>query len=210
MPLTIEWRRGLLPLSLATIGVIYFTLHPPMWVLILLCCVLPSFLLAQGLYVRKHLPAFDRAFNLALQQGDPAALQRILDQAGPLTWSAPPGTFEEKRGLLATVKEDWERADDELERAWVRRSGRAARDALLPAILRAKYQLGEWDEAEQIADEVVTRAPFPGTPHLFLGLILARRDGRQDEAVALLREASQVLAGKDRERAMAALQELAT
>ena len=158
--------------------------------------------------MRRAQPEFERDINLCLQRRDSESLRRLLDEARLLRVLAPPGYFDAKRGMLATLEEDWDKADELLERAYIRRSNKAQKEALLPAILRTKYETGAWEEAEQIGAQVVGTAKFPGSSHLFLGLIKARRRDDRDEGIALLKQAVEGVSGADRVRAERALEEL--
>ena len=154
------------------------------------------------------MPQLERSISVCLQRRDKGSLRRLLEEARLLRLLAPLGYFDAKRGMLATLEEDWERADELLERAYLRQSKKAQKEALLPAILRAKYESGAWEEAEEISAQLVGSARFPGTAHLFLGLIKARKPDERDQGIALLKQAVEVLSGEDRARAERALQEL--
>ena len=205
---TIDLRSGLLPLSLGLLYLVHVVARPPLAVMLLLCLILPGVLIAWAVYLRRALPPFERSISLCLQRRDSASLERLLDEARILRLLAPIGYFDAKRGMLAMLEEDWERADELLERAYQRQSKRAQKEALLPAILRVKYESGAWEEAEEIATELAASAQFPGTAYLFLGLLKVRRPDDRDEGIALLEDAALMLSGGDRSRAERALQEL--
>lgn len=206
--LTIDLRSGLLPLSLGLLYLLHLLVAPPLAVMLLLCLVLPGLLILWAVYLHRALPQFERSISVCLQRRDKGSLRRLLEEARVLRLLAPLGYFDAKRGMLASLEEDWERADEFLERAYVRQSKRAQKEALLPALLRAKYESGAWEEAREIAAQLVSSARFPGTAHLFLGLIKVREPDERDQGVALLKRAVEILSGEDRARGERALQEL--
>lgn len=206
--LTVNLRMALLPISLGVITLVYFRWRPNLLILGLLCAVLPVYLILEARYVASRRRTFERDFNLNLQRGDIGGLNSTLRRLGLFRWVAPPGFLEEKRGLVATLRKDWEKAEEHLERAYLKTASESQRNALLPAILRVKYEIGSWEEAEQIGSQVVGQTPFATSSHLFLGLIKVRRPADRQEGIDLLNAAVEGLAGDDQARARAALNEM--
>lgn len=207
--LAIDHRRVLIPVSLAFLVLLYFLVTPPLWVMMLAALVLPAYLLGSAVYVARREQAFEREFNLLLQRRATTELRQLVARAGWLRL-APPGTRDARLGLVALAAEDWGSAEEHLERAYILSSEGTMRRRMLPALLRAKYENGLWDEAREIAEDLVVRSEFPGTAELFLGLILVRDEETRERGVALLEEAARSLPGSDRERAERALAELRT
>lgn len=205
--LVVDYRRALIPLSLGLLLLVWLLAHPPFWVMLVLACLLPGLLTFEWLAVVRQRPAFDKEFSRLLQRSDVPGLHGLIDRSWALRRFGAPGYMDEKRGLVASLEGDWLLADRFLERAFVKANGQTKR-TLLPAVLRAKYENGMWDEAESIARELLGKTRFPGTPELFLGLILARRQAQRPEAMSLLERAAQTLGGPDRARAERALGEL--
>jgi len=199
---------ALLPISLGIITLVYFKWRPSLLILGILCAVLPAYLVLEARYVANRRRVFERDFNLKLQRGDKEGLRSVLGELGLFRWVAPPGFLEEKRGLVATLEKDWEGAEEYLERAYLKTGNENQRQVLLPAILRVKYEIGSWEEAEEIGTQLVEQTPFATSSHLFLGLIKVRRPEERDEGVELLTAAAEGLAGDDQARARAALTEI--
>lgn len=207
--LIVDWRRAVIPLSLGMLLAVWLVVRPPFWVMVLLALVLPAILLVGAIAVARQRPTFDKEFSRLLQRGDTPGLHTLIKKAWALRWFGPPGWSDEKRGLVASLEGDWALADRYLERAYVR-ADTGTQKTLLPALLRAKYENGLWDEAEQIARDLLGKTRYPGTPELFLGLILARQNDAQKDAIKLLQRAAETLGGPDRERALKAVKELRT
>jgi hypothetical protein len=202
--LIVDWRRAFIPISLGALLLVWLAARPPFWVMLILACVLPAALTVGAVLVSREKPAFDKEFSRLLQREDAPGLHALLRRLRALRWFGPPGFLDEKRGLVASLEGDWALADKYLERAYVR-SDANTQKALLPAVLRAKFESGVYDEAETIARDLLGKTRYPGTPELFLGLILAQRDETRQDAKRLLERAAETLGGSDRERAEAAI-----
>jgi hypothetical protein len=203
----LELKRALIPLSLGAITIIYFVARPPLWALIALSLILPGYFVIERFVFQRLRPSFERSFSRRVQRGDVPGLTQVLSEARLLRWMGPPGYLAEKRGLVASIECDWSRAADLLEIAYTRQPS-YRRGLLLPALLRAKYETGAWDEATQIAQDLMGLGDLTGTPELFLGLILCRKPQRKEEGIELLEKATEVLGGSDLARARRALEEL--
>ena len=205
--LQIEVRRALIPVSCGMIVLVWLALTPPLWVMLLLASALPLVLLLGLLALRRQQPSFEREFSRLIQKEDADGLNALVASARAIRWFAPPGYIDAKRGLIAALHGDWPDAGILLERAYIR-SREREREQLLPSILRAKYETGQWDEATEIARMVMDRSPMPGTAELFLGLISVRQPENRETGIALLEKAAESLGGEDRSRAVRALDEI--
>ena len=205
----ISHRAALIVLSLTGLAALWVLAQPPMWVMFAVALVLPTAFFVEATWLRHRMEDFEPEFTLGLQRGDSAAMAQLLRQYRLFLRLAPPAYRHEKLGLAASLAEDWGEADVQLELAFHRRGHRNPR-ALLPAILRAKYENGLWNEAEEIAEELIAESPFAATAELFLGLILVRREGSAERGQELLESAAKVLAGADQARAQRAVEELSS
>lgn len=205
--LQIEVRRALIPLSCGMIVLVWLALRPPLLVMLLLASALPLTLLMGLLALRRRQAPFEREFSRLIQKEDSDSLNALIAKSKAIRWFSPPGYIDAKRGLVAALQSNWPQAAILLERAYVR-SREREREQLLPSILRAKYETGEWEEATEIAHMVIDRSPIPGTAELFLGLITVRQPENRTEGISLLKKAAESLGGEDRARAERALQEL--
>ncbi|MBN1944235.1 MAG: hypothetical protein JW797_01110 [Bradymonadales bacterium] len=204
---TVDFRRALLPGSLGLLLAIHLLFRPPLLLMLLLCALLPLYLVIERLLATQALQKLDREFSLLLTRQDIEGLKRLVKRAWWLRWFGPSGVLEEKKGLLALAEQNWDEANHQLEQAHARLDGRQ-RQRLLPPLLRARFEAGMWAEAEEIGRKLVGRGPFPTSAELFLGLILCRRPEERQEGIRLLRRARDTLGPEDRARAVKALEEL--
>ena len=206
--MSIHGRDLLLPLSISLLGVIYWYYRPEFWIMLLLSCVLPVYLYAERVWLKKAMEACDRAFIGELQRGDADGGMREIKHRLLLRFLAPAGYLDEKYGLLASSEARWDKADYHLMRSFRFYRKRTDRERLLPAILRVKFERGEHEDALKIATQLRARPDSTGISALFLGLLLGEGMEQRDRAVELLREAMMKLPGEDAKRAEDRLAEI--
>lgn len=183
--LQISWRRGLLPLSLLIIFVMRFGLGAPIWAISIFLLWIPIFYIAIPLYIRRKWAQFDKEFARRFQKRQFKSLLVYYRDQWFLRKFGPQAEMLGKLGLIYSAMHQYREAEDALEKA-IDHAHMAQRDKLYFNLASVKYELGRYEDAEQILKSLRTNSPYGHSARTQLALIDLRRGRRIGAARNLL------------------------
>ncbi len=202
--LTIDWHKALIPFSLITMFVMW-TQHAPLWLLALFTLWIPAYYVAYPWYLRKKWVEFDKIFAMKFQQGDYRGLLEFYRSQFFLRKFAPRQEMLSKLALIYSAMEKFREAEQVLERA-LDASKAGYRDRLYFNLANVKYELGKYDEAEQMYRALKRGSPYGHSVRTQLALIDLHRGTHTDEARRFLERERDSASGPTRDRIEEALQ----
>ncbi len=202
--LSIDWHKALIPISLFTMFVLWTQFHAPVWVLALFSLWIPLYYIAYPWYLRKKWTEFDKAFAQKFQQQDYRGLLEYYRSQWFLRKFGPRGEMLSKLALIYSAMEKYRESEQVLERA-LDLTRRGNRDRLYFNLANVKYELGKYDEAEQMYRALKKSSPYGHSVQTQLALIDLLRGTRTDEARRFLEAEREQAPRPLRERIDAAL-----
>lgn len=203
--LTIDWHKALIPISLFTMFVLWTQFHAPLWALALFTLWIPIYYVAYPWYLRRKWLEFDKNFAMKFQQGKYRALLEFYRGQWFLRKFAPRQEMLSKLALIYSAMEKYREAEQVLERA-LDASQAGYRDRLYFNLANVKYELGKYDEAEQMYRALKRGSPYGHAVKTQLALIDLHRGNRTDEARRFLEQEREHASGPTRERIEEALE----
>lgn len=194
-------RHALIPISLLFLMVLAFGFHLHFWILAVVAMVVPVSLVVSSIMLSKRLPRFEMEFNRFMQRGDISGMQKLYKESLFLQLMAPTDKMLAKKGMIYLESGDIRTAEELLEDAYdIAPPNRKAN--LLGGLARVKYQMGRFDELQEIAEQWRQRSLFPGSANVYLAAALLKSVQPDPEfARELLTEAKGSLAEQDRKLA---------
>ncbi|MFU8803883.1 MAG: tetratricopeptide repeat protein [Bradymonadaceae bacterium] len=192
--LLIDWRRGLIPLSLLTLFILHFGFGTPIWVLALLSLWVPLYYLAFPMYLTRTWKEFDRDFTLRFQKQDYKALLKYYRRQRFLRHFGPRSQMLAKLGLIYSGMEKYREAEHAYEQA-IGACRVPPSDQLYFNLANVKYELGKYDDALQIYKSLRTNSPYQHSIRTQLALIDLHRGARVEEARTFLEQAQERATG---------------
>ncbi|MFB6263434.1 MAG: tetratricopeptide repeat protein [Bradymonadaceae bacterium] len=196
---SLDWQRALLPISLLILFILRFGFRAPLWVLIVFSCWIPLYYLGYPWLLRRRWRDFERTFTAQFQRENFDELLDEYESRWFLRQFGPRGKMLAKLGLIYAGLERFREAERALERA-VERVTDVDRDKVLFNLANVKYELGKYDDAEEIYRSLQGSSPYRRSIRTQLALIELHRGENVDEAEQLLREEREHATGRVRER----------
>jgi tetratricopeptide (TPR) repeat protein len=198
--LTIDWRRGLIPLSLLALVVLRFWFGVPLWALALLCLWVPAYYILYPWLLKRQWEDFEREFTLKFQQGEHEALLDTYQNRWFLRKFGPRAQMLEKLGLVYAAMENYREAEHVFEQA-LDASDEDRRDKLFFNLANVKYELGKYEDAEQIYRSLHGNpSPYSHAIRTQLALIDLHKGRRVQEAREFLEDEQERATGMMRHR----------
>jgi len=168
--LEIDWRRALIPLSLGIMFLMVFYFNTPIWVMVIFLMWMPLYYMAFPWYLEKRWLAFEREFALLFQQRNFKGLLEFYRVNWFLRKFGPRAEMLTKLSLIYSGMEKYREAEQVLEQA-IELTPAPQRDRLYYNLANVKYELGKYDEAEQMYKALNRGTPFGQTVRVQLALI---------------------------------------
>lgn len=198
--LQIEWRRGLIPLSLLALIILRFWFGVPLWALAVLCLWVPAYYVVYPWLLKRQWEAFEREFTLKFQQGEHEELLDAYQSRWFLRKFGPRAQMLEKLGLVYAAMENYREAEHVFEQA-LDASDDERRDKLFFNLANVKYELGKYEDAEQIYRSLHgTPSPYSHAIRTQLALIDLHKGRRVQEAREFLEDEQERATGMMRHR----------
>jgi len=179
--LQIDWRRGLIPLSLLSLFILYFGFGVPIWTLALISLWVPLYYLAYPLYLQRRWKQFDREFTLRFQKQDCKDLLKFYRSQRFLRHFGPQAEMLSKLGLIYSAMEKYREAEHAYECA-IGASSLPPSDQLYFNLANVKYELGKYDDALQIYKSLRSNSPYQHSIRTQLALIDLHRGSGVEQA----------------------------
>ncbi len=183
--LQIDWRRALIPLSLGTMMFLYFYFKAPVWVLAIFVLWMPVYYVVYPWYLTNRWANFERTFAQLFQQRNFKALLEFYRENWFLRKFGPRAEMLTKLSLIYGGMEKYREAEQVLEQA-IELTTVSQRDRLYYNLANVKYELGKYDEAEQMYKALNRGTPFGQTVRVQLALIDLQRGRSIEKAKATL------------------------
>ena len=206
--MSVDPQRALIPISLGVFFVLYFYFKVPPWALGLLMLWIPLYYIGMPMLTQRKWRTFEREFAYRFPMQDYKGLLDYYRGQWFLRQFGPKAEMIEKLGLIYTAMGKVHDAERILEQA-VQLSERHSRDKFLLNLAQVKYELGKYDEAEQIYKRLLHRTPHLAGAQLKLALIHAQRGVDLPRARKILEAELGRATGEERKRIEDALATIA-
>lgn len=181
----IDWKRGLIPLSLFVLVVLHFGLGAPFWVLAVFCLWIPVYYLAVPYYKRKKWQEFEREFARRFQRGEHKALLEEYRKNWFLRRFGPRHEMLSKLGLIYSALEKYPEAEHALEMA-VDACPHRPPEQLYFNLANVKFELEKYDEAMKIYLTLRRDSPYQKAVRTQMALIDLHKGARVEQALEFL------------------------
>lgn len=184
----IEWRRGLIPVSLLILVILRFMFGVPLWALALFCLWVPAYYVVYPWLVKRQWEDFEHNFTVNFQRGNHKELLEDYQSRWFLRRFGPRPLMLEKLGLIYSAMGKYREAEHVFEQA-LDETDRRERDKLFFNLANVKYELGKYEDAEQIYRSLEDRSsPYSHSVRTQLALIDLHQGRHVDEAREFLEE----------------------
>lgn len=205
--LHIEWRRGLIPLSLLIMFVLTFYFKVDWWVLGLFVLWIPLYYIIYPWYLRRRWGQFEKEFAAKFQKRDYRGLLELYRKQWFLRKFGPDAEMLSKLSLIYSGMEKYREAEQVLERA-IEITPAVYRDRLYFNLANVKYELGKYDEARHLYKALENGSPYGHSIRAQLALIDVHRGREVSGARELLEKELKSATGVLRKRIERALDEM--
>ncbi len=192
--LQIDWRRGLIPLSLLVMFVLTFYFKVSIKVLAVFVLWMPAYYLAWPWLLRRKWKKFESEFARQFQQRDFKGLLALYRANWLLRKFGPRVEMLNKLSLIYTGMEKFREAEQTLERV-IDLTPVLARDRLYFNLANIKYELGKYEEAEEMYKILRKGSPYRHSVQAQLALIHLQRGHEVEHARATLERELQHASG---------------
>lgn len=207
--LSIDWQRGLIPLSLLVLVILYFGFGAPWWVLAIFCLWIPAFYLGVPYYKQKKWDEFEATFARRFQRGEHKRLLEQYRKQWFLRRFGPRDQMLSKLGLIYSALDKNKQAERAFEQA-IDACPREAPQQLHFNLANVKFELGKYDEAMRIYLTLRKNSPYQRAARARMALIDLEKDARVEQAVDFLEDHKEKAKGTMRDRIERALAEHGT
>lgn len=201
----IDWRRGLIPLSLLVLVLLHFGFGAPWWVLAVFCLWIPAFYLGVPFYRKKKWEEFESTFGRRFQRGEHKTLLEEYRKQWFLRRFGPQFEMLSKLGLIYSALEKYRQAEQAFERAIDVRKGHVP-EQLYFNLANVKFELGKYDDAMQIYLTLRGNSPYQEAARTQMALIDLHKGARKKQALSLLEKRQDTATGSMLERIEEALE----
>lgn len=201
----LDWQRGLIPLSLFILFVLYFGFGAPWWVLAVFCLWIPAYYLGVPYYKKRKWNDFEETFARHFQRGEHKTLLEKYRKQKFLRRFGPQSEMLSKLGLIYSALEKYRKAEHAFERAIDEREGNVP-EQLYFNLANVKFELGKYDDAMQIYLTLRDNSPYQQAAKTQMALIDLHKGARTDQAIEYLEEEKENATGSMRDRIEEALE----
>ena len=202
--LTIDWRRGLIPLSLLILIVLHFGIGAPWWVLAVFCLWIPIFYVGVPYYRHKRWEAFEKNFGQRFQRGEHKTLLEEYRKERFLRRFGPRAEMLSRLGLIYSALEKYREAEHAFEQSINATEGHVP-EQLYFNLANVKFELSKYDEAMQIYLTLRGNSPYQRAARTQMALIDLHKGARVDQARTFLEDEKDRASGVMRDRIVRAL-----
>lgn len=197
----VNWKRGLIPLSLLVLFVLRFGFGAPMWVLLVLTLWVPIYYIVYPWLLKRRWRDFEQSFAVGFQQGNHQELLEEYQSRWFLRKFGPRAQMLDKLGLLYSASGKYREAEEVFERA-LDHAEAEERQKLCFNLANVKYELGKYDDAEEIYRSLKGSGanPYRHNIDTQLALIDLQRGTNTDEAREHLQSVRDRATGQVKER----------
>ena len=196
---TIDWRRGLIPLSLLVMVILYFGFNAPWWVLAIFCLWIPTYYLGVPYYKRRKWKNFEQAFARHFQRGEHKTLLEKYRKQWFLRRFGPRSEMLSKLGLIYSALEQYRKAEHAFERSIDECEHRVPEQYFFN-LANVKFELGKHDEAMEIYLTLNKNSPYQKAAKTRMAIIDIEKGARTEQALEHLREQKDKAKGSMRDR----------
>jgi tetratricopeptide (TPR) repeat protein len=200
----IEWRRGLIPLSLLILVVLHFGLGAPWWVLLLFCLWIPVVYVGYPYYLNKKWDAFERNFGQRFQRGEHRTLLEEYRNERFLRRFGPRAEMLSRLGLIYSALEKYQQAEQAFEGA-IDKFEQGVPEQVYFNLANVKFELGKYDEAMKIYLTLKGNSPYQRAARTQMALIDLEKGMRVEQAREYLEEERDRASGTMKDRIEQAL-----
>lgn len=200
----IDWRRGLIPLSLLVLVILYFGFDAPWWALALFCLWIPAYYLGVPHYKKRKWKDFEERFARKFQRGEHRQLLEDYRQEWFLRRFGPRDQMLSKLGLIYSALEKYEQAERAFEEA-IDACGGEAPQQLYFNLANVKFELDKQDEAMRIYLSLRKDSPYQRAARARMALIDLEKGARVEQAVEFLEDHKESASDSMRDRIERAL-----
>lgn len=198
--ITFDWKRALIPLSLLMLFVLKFGFGAPLWLLAVLCLWIPLYYVGVPVLINHSWRSFEKEFTIRFQRGDYRGLLEYYRKQWLLRRFGPRAEMLAKLGLIYFALERYREAEHALERAVDASQMGAFREQLFYNLANVKFELGKYEDAEQIYRSLRGGSPYRQSAQTQLALIDLHQGRRVDQARQILRSERHRASGMLRDR----------
>lgn len=202
--LLIDWRRGLIPLSLLILIVLHFGLGAPIWVLMIFCLWIPVYYIALPYYRRRRWLAFEANFARRFQRGEHKTLLEQYRKERFLRRFGPRAEMLSRLGLIYSAMNKYREAEHAFENAITAFDGRVP-EQLFFNLANVKFELKKFDEAMQIYLTLRGNSPYQHAARTQMAIIDLHKGARVEQALSFLENEKPRATGSIRHRIEQAL-----
>lgn len=195
----IDWRRGLIPLSLLILVILHWGLGAPTWVLALFCLWIPIYYMGVPYYRRKKWEEFERTFARRFQRGEHKTLLEDYRKQWFLRRFGPRAEMLSRLGLIYSALEKYREAEHAFEMAIKAHEDRIP-EQLQFNLANVKFELEKYDEAMKIYLTLRGDSPYQRAVRTQMALIDLHKGARVEQAVKFLKTQRENASGSMRHR----------
>lgn len=200
----IDWRRGLIPLSLLILVVLHFGIGAPWWVLAVFCLWIPVYFIGVPWYRLRRWHIFDKNFTQRFQRGEHKTLLEDYRKEWFLRRFGPRAEMMSRLGLIYSALEKYREAEMALERS-IDAFGPHVPEQVYFNLANVKFELGKFDDAMQIYLTMRGNSPYQRAARTQMALIDLHKGARIEQARDFLEGEVDRATGAMRERIERAL-----
>ncbi len=200
----VDPQRAMIPISLGFFFVLTFYFQAPIWLMAILMLWIPLFYIGVPLLTQRKWRTFEREFAYRFPSQDYQGLLSYYKGQWFLRQFGPKAEMLEKLGLIYIAMGRARDAERILEQA-IQLSDKRAREKFMLNLAQVKFELGKFDEAEQIYKRLLRRTPHLAGAHLKLLLIRAHKGQDLQNTIKSLESELPRAKGEDKKRIEEAL-----
>ena len=195
----IDWRRGLIPLSLFVLVILHFGFGAPWWALAVFCLWIPVYYVGVPIYRQKRWEEFETLFARRFQRGEHKTLLEEYRKQWFLRRFGPRFDMLSKLGLIYSALEKYRPAEQAFEGA-IDACETHVPEQLFFNLANVKFELGKYDDAMQIYLTLKGNSPYQRAARTQMALIDLQKGARTEQAISFLEEEREGSTGSMKDR----------